>query len=265
MGLLDGKTALIFGVANDHSIGWGIARSMHEQGARLAFSYAAEALERRVRPLAESVGADFVELCDVTRDDHVQRVFQRAAEQLGSLDSLVHSIAFANREDLEGHFSDTSRSGFLTAMDISVYSFLALAREAAGIMPRGGSMLTLTYNAGSRVVPSYNVMGVAKAALEATTRYLAADLGPRGIRVNAISAGPIRTLSAAGVSGFKRWHREFPHLAPMRRHVTIEDIGAAAVWLASDLAQNVTGGVHFVDSGYNILGIADPEEQGSAN
>src|SRR4030042_5459555 len=201
MGLLDGKTALVFGVATDHSIGWGIARSMHEQGARLASSHASEALERRGRPLAESVGADFVELCDVTQDDHVQRVFQRAAEQLGSLDSLVHSIAFANREDLEGNFSDTSRSGFLTAMDISVYSFLALAREAAGIMPRGGSMLTLTYNAGSGVGPHYNVMGVAKAALEANTRYLAADLGPRGIRVNAISAGPTPPASRAGGGG----------------------------------------------------------------
>lgn len=263
MGLLDGKTALIFGVANDHSIAWGIAQAMHAEGARLAFSYAAEALERRVRPLAESVGADFVELCDVTQDDHIRRVFQRAAQQLGSLDCLVHSIAFANREDLEGKFSQTSRAGFQTAMDISVYSFLALAREAAELMPQGGSMLTLTFNAGERVVPNYNVMAVAKAALEATTRYLAVELGPRGVRVNAISAGPIRTLSAAGVGGFKRWHREFPNVAPMRRHVTIEDIGAAAVWLASDLARNVTGGVHFVDSGYNILGLAEPDDQGS--
>ena len=259
MSLLDGKNALIFGVANDHSIAWGIAKALHEQGAKLAFSYAAETLERRVRPLAESVGSDFVELCDVTQDDHIQGVFEKASESLGKIDILIHAIAFANREDLEGSFLNISRDGFQLAMDISVYSFIALGKEAAKLMPDGGSMLTLSFYASQRVFPNYNVMGVAKAALEASTRYMAAALGPDGIRVNAISAGPIRTLSAAGVSGFKRMHREFPKLAPLRRNVTPEDIGGAAAWLCSDMARNVTGEVLVVDSGYNILGITSPD------
>ena len=255
MKLLEGKRALIFGVANDHSIAWGIARALHEHGAELAFSYAAPALERRVRPLAESVGSDFVELCDVTSDDQIETVFSRAADQLKKLDILVHAIAFANREDLEGDFHRTSRQGFHTAMDISVYSFLSLAHHARELMPEGGSMLTLTFYASEKVFPNYNVMAVAKAALEATTRYLAAEFGPQGIRVNAISAGPIRTLSAAGVTGFKQMYREFAEVAPLRRNVSTEDVGGAAVWLASDLARSVTGEVLFVDSGYNILGV----------
>jgi enoyl-[acyl-carrier protein] reductase I len=260
MKLLDGKNALVFGVANDHSIAWGISRAMHEHGAQLAFSYANKALERRVRPLAESVGSDFVELCDVADDKQIEAVFTKAAERLGSIDVLIHAVAYAEREDLKGDFHMTSRSGFHMAMDISVFSFIALARAALPLMKPGGSMLTLSYYGGQKVVPNYNVMGVAKAALEATTRYLAADLGPRDIRVNAISAGPIRTLSAAGVSGFKRMHREFSGFAPLRKNITIEDIGGAAVWLASDLASKVTGEVLFVDSGYNILGIPDIEE-----
>jgi len=260
MQLLDGKNVLVFGVANDHSIAWGIAQAMHEHGARLAFSYASKALERRVRPLAESVGSDFVELCDVAEDDQIKAVFTKAGEKLGNIDVLVHAVAYADREDLKGDFHMTSRSGFHLAMDISVYSFIALARAAFPLMKPGSSMLTLSYYGGQKVVPNYNVMGVAKAALEATTRYLAADLGPRGIRVNTISAGPIRTLSAAGVSGFKRMHREFSALAPLRKSITIEDIGGAAVWLASELASKVTGEVLFVDSGYNILGIPDIEE-----
>ena len=260
MQLLDGKNALVFGVANDHSIAWGISQAMHEHGAQLAFSYASEALERRVRPLAESVGSDFVELCDVADDKQIEAVFTKVAEKFGSIDILVHAVAYADREDLKGDFHMTSRSGFHMAMDISVFSFIALARAALPLMKTGGSMLTLSYYGGEKVVPNYNVMGVAKAALEATTRYLAADLGPRDIRVNAISAGPIRTLSAAGVSGFKRMHREFSTFAPLRKNITIEDIGGAAVWLASDLASKVTGEVLFVDSGYNILGIPDIEE-----
>ncbi|TET96779.1 MAG: enoyl-ACP reductase [Anaerolineales bacterium] len=260
MKLLDGKNALVFGVANDHSIAWGIAQAMHEHGAQLAFSYASEPLERRVRPLAESVGSDFVELCDVADDHQIEAVFTTAAEKFGSIDVLVHAVAYADREDLKGDFHMTSRSGFHLAMDISVYSFIALARAALPLMKPGSSMLTLSYYGGQKVVPNYNVMGVAKAALEATTRYLAADLGPRDIRVNAISAGPIRTLSAAGVSGFKRMHREFSAFAPLRKSITIEDIGGAAVWLASDMASKVTGDVLFVDSGYNILGIPGVEE-----
>jgi len=255
MTLLTGKRALIFGVANDHSIAWGIARALHKHGAELAFSYASPMLERRVRPLAESVGSTFVELCDVTDDSQIEAVFAKASDQFKQLDILVHAIAFANREDLEGSFYTTGREGFRIAMDVSVYSFVALARAAQALMPDGGSMLTLTYYGGQKVVANYNVMGVAKAALESATRYLAADLGPKGIRVNAISAGPVRTLSAAGVRGFKSMYREFAEIAPMRRQISAEDIGGAAVWLASDLARNVTGEILFVDSGYNILGV----------
>jgi enoyl-[acyl-carrier protein] reductase I len=264
MSLLEGKTALIFGVANDHSIAWGIAQAMHAHGARLAFSYAGEALERRVRPLAASLGSSFVEPCDVTQDAQIEAVFAEAGRRLGALHILVHAVAFANREELAGPYYNTSREGFRMALDISVYSFTALARAAAPLMTEGGSMMTLTYYGGEKVVPHYNVMGVAKAALEASTRYLAADLGPRGIRVNAISAGPVRTLAAAGVAGFKRMHRQFAEMAPMRRNITLEDVGGTAVWLASDLASAVTGEVVFVDSGYNILGVPDvPDASGT--
>lgn len=264
MSLLDGKTALIFGVANDHSIAWGIAKAMHAHGANLAFSYAGEALERRVRPLAESVGSSFVEPCDVSDDEQIARTFSRVAERLGRLDVLVHAIAFANREELTGPYFQTSREGFRIAMDISVYSFTALARAAQALMTQGGSMMTLTYYGGQKVVPHYNVMGVAKAALEASTRYLAADLGPRGIRVNAISAGPVRTLAAAGVAGFKRMYHAFADAAPLRRNIALEDIGGAAVWLASDLSSAVTGEILFVDSGYNILGVPESPETGGS-
>ena len=260
MNLLQGKTALVFGVANDHSIAWGIARAFHAQGARLAFSYAAPELERRVRPLAESVGATFVEPCDVARDDAIEALFARAAADLQQVDILVHAIAFANRDELTGPFYNTSREGFRLALDISAYSLTALTRAAGPLMPSGGSIMTLTYYGAQKAVPHYNVMGVAKAALEASVRYLAADLGPQGIRVNAISAGPVRTLAAAGVAGFKRMYREFADLAPLRRHVTIDDVGGAAVWLASDLSAAVTGEVLFVDSGYNILGVPEPSD-----
>ena len=259
MKLLEGKRALIFGVANDHSIAWGIAKAMHEQGADLAFSYAADVLERRVRPLAESVGSSFVEKCNVTEDDEIEAVFNRAADELGTIDILVHAIAFAGREELEGDFHKTTREGFRVAMDVSVYSFLALARASIPLMPEGGSMVTLTFYASEKVFPNYNVMAIAKSALESTTRYLAADLGPQGIRVNAISPGPVRTLSAAGVSGFKRMYREFPEIAPLRRHISPEDVGYSAVWLSSDWARNITGEVLFVDSGYNILGAFSPD------
>lgn len=263
MSLVEGKRALIFGVANDHSIAWGIAKALHAQGASLAFSYAGAALERRVRPLAESLGSTFVEPCDVTQDEEIRDLFAKVGEQLGSIDILVHAVAFANREDLMGAFHETSRDGFRLAMDISVYSFIALARAALPYLSKGASLLTLTYYGGQKVVPNYNVMGVAKAALEMTTRYLAVDLGRHGMRVNAISAGPIRTLSAAGVSGFKRMYRDFASVAPLHENITIEDIGHAAVWLCSDLASKVTGEVLFVDSGYNILGIPSSEEGAS--
>jgi enoyl-[acyl-carrier protein] reductase I len=233
---------------------------MHKHGARLAFSYAGEVLERRVRALAQSVGSSFIEACDVASDEQIQTLFQRAARELGKIDILVHSIAFAGRDELSRPYLETSRQGFLTALEVSVYSFTALARATAPLMPDGGSMMTMTYYGSDKVMPNYNVMGVAKAALESSTRYLASDLGPRGIRVNAISAGPVRTLSAAGVSGFKRLYRHFAEIAPLRRNVTADDVAGTAVWLASDMARAVTGEVIFVDSGYNILGIPTSTE-----
>jgi enoyl-[acyl-carrier protein] reductase I len=262
MGLLSGKTALIFGVANDHSIAWGISQSFAREGAQLGFSYQGEVLEKRVRPLAESVGSKFVEPCDVTKDEDIAAIMDKAKAAYGEIDILVHSVAFANRDELGGPYYDTSRAGFHLAMDISVYSFTALARAALPIMRTGGSMLTLSYLGAMRAVTHYNVMGVAKAALEASVRYLAADLGPheKHIRVNAISAGPIRTLAAAGVSGFKAMHSEFKNIAPLRRNVTIDDVGNAALYLCSDLAAGVTGEVHYVDSGYNVIGVPSPED-----
>ncbi|MEZ0394825.1 MAG: enoyl-ACP reductase [Anaerolineales bacterium] len=254
MGLLDGKTALIFGVANERSIAWGIAQALHAQGARLGLSYAGEALEKRVRPLAESLGCDFVEPCDVSRDEQIAALAAKAARAFGQIDILVHSIAFARREELSGPFYQTSREGFQLAMDISVYSFVALGRAFAPQMKAGGAMLCLTYYGAEKVVPGYNVMGVAKAALEAATRYLAYDFGPLGLRVNAISAGPIRTLAASGVGGFKSLYNQFAALAPLRQNVTIQDVGGAAVFLCSDLAARITGEVLYVDSGYHILG-----------
>jgi enoyl-[acyl-carrier protein] reductase I len=258
MSLLSGKNALVFGVANERSIAWGIAKAFHEHGARLGFSYAGEALERRVRPLAESLGATFVEQCDVSKDEDILEVADRAAAEFGQVDILVHAIAFANRDELNGPCYNTSRAGFHLAMDISVYSFIALARAFQPLLRSGGSLLTLTYYGAEKVSPHYNVMGVAKAALEASVRYLAYDFGPQNIRVNAISAGPIRTLAAAGVSGFKTMYRQFAEVAPLRQNVTIEDVGGAAVFLCSDLSAKTTGEVLFVDSGYNILGVSEP-------
>jgi enoyl-[acyl-carrier protein] reductase I len=260
MTLLQGKTALIFGIANDHSIAWGIAKAMHESGAKIALSYASEPLERRVRPLAESIQCDFVEQCDVSSDEEIDTLFDKATKELKSIDTLIHSIAFANREDMLGRYIDTGRDGFHLTMDVSVYSLTILARKALPLMKPGGSILTITYYAGQKAVPKYNVMGIAKAALEASVRYLAMELGSEGIRVNAISAGPIRTLSAAGVPGFKKMYREFTKIAPLKESITIENVGAAAVWLASDMASRTTGEVLFVDSGYNILGLTVPED-----
>jgi enoyl-[acyl-carrier protein] reductase I len=261
MGHLSGKTALIFGVANDHSIAWGIAKAFHAEGATIGFSYGLPTLEKRVRPLAESVGADFIELCDVTDDAQIESTMRKAKERFGTVDILVHAIAFANREDLAGRFIDTSRAGFALAHDISVYSLVALTRAVRPLMPNGGSVLTLTYYGAEKVVPKYNVMGVAKAALEATVRYLANDLGPEGIRVNAISAGPIRTLAASGISGFRDYQRSFAGTAPLRKNVTIDDVGATAAFLASDGAGAITGEVLYVDSGYNIMGMQSTEEE----
>ena len=255
MGLLDGKNVLIFGVANDHSIAWGIARALHEAGAEIGFSSVESLIEKRVRPLAESIGSTFVEPCDVQSDADIARVFARWSESHDRLDILVHALAFAKREDLSGAFVDTSRDGFALALDVSAYSLVALAREAKPLLRPGSSILTLTYYGAEKVVANYNVMGVAKAALEASVRYLAADLGPSGVRVNAISAGPIRTLAATGIAGFKRMHGSFAEVAPLRANVTIEDVGRSALYLASDLSSAVTGEVLYVDAGFSIMGV----------
>ena len=260
MKLLEGKTALIFGIANKRSIAWGIAQAFHQHGVQLGFSYAGPVLERRVAPLAEALEVSFVEPCDVTSDDEIDKVAAKAKDVFGEIDILVHSIGFANREDLGGLYYKTSREGYHTALDISAYSFTALARAFRSMIRPGGSLLTLTYLGGDRVAPLYNVMGVAKAALEASVRYLAYDLGPDKIRVNAISPGPIRTLAAAGVPGFKTMYRQFVEFAPLQENITIEDVGNAAVYLCSDLAAKTTGEILYVDSGYNILAIPAPRD-----
>lgn len=256
MGLLDGKNAVIFGLANERSIAWGITQAFKREGANLGISYAGEALERRVKPLAEQVQCKWVEECDVTKDEHIAAVAEKAAKHFGKIDVLVHSIAYAGREELSKPYYQTTREGFKTAMDISVFSFVALTNAFLPIMNNGGSIMCLTYGSGAvKVAPHYNVMGVAKAALESSTRYLAYDLGPQKIRVNAISAGPIRTLAAAGVGGFRDMYKHFADMSPLRENVTIEDVGNLAVFLASDLSRRITGEVIYVDSGFNIMGV----------
>jgi len=255
MGLLDGKRALIFGVANDHSIAWGIAKALHDEGATVGFSSVESLIEKRVRPLATSIGSTFVEPCDVQSDEQIRAVMDKWRAIHGELDILVHALAFAKREDLDGAFVDTSRDGFALALDVSAYSLVALVREARPLLHRGSSVLTLTYYGAEKVVSHYNVMGVAKAALEASVRYLAADLGPDGVRVNAISAGPVRTLAAAGIAGFKKMYGSFADVAPMRANITPEDVGRTALYLASDLSSAVTGEVIYVDGGFSILGV----------
>ncbi|NJK78693.1 MAG: enoyl-ACP reductase [Chloroflexaceae bacterium] len=261
MGLLDGKKGLIMGVANEYSLAWGIAQALHREGATLGFTYVGEALERRVRPLAESLNAPLIEPCDVGSDEQIDALMSRVRDIYGHLDILIHAIAFADRNELSGSYLKTSREGFLTAMEISVYSLTAVVKGAAELLADGASVVTLTYHASRQVVPNYNVMGVAKAALEASVRYLAADLGPRNIRVNAISAGPVRTLASSGIAGFRELHRQFAERAPLRRNVTTEDVGKTAIWLCSDLASGVTGDVVYVDSGAHIIGVAHADFQ----
>jgi len=255
MGVLDGRRALVFGVANDHSIAWGVAKALHGAGAQVGFSSVEALLERRVRPLAESIGADFVEPCDVQDDAQIERVMRLWGERHGQLEVLVHALAFARREDLDGRFLDTSRDGFALALDVSAYSLVALARAAEPLLRPGSSVITLTYYGSVKVVANYNVMGVAKAALEASVRYLAAELGPAGVRVNAISAGPVRTLAASGIAGFRSLYGRFRDVAPLRRNIGLDDVGGAAVFLASDLSAAVTGDVLYVDAGFNVLGV----------
>jgi enoyl-[acyl-carrier protein] reductase I len=248
------------GVANDHSIAWGIARALSAHGAEMAFTYQGEALGKRVRPLAKSVNSSLVLPCDVEDLGSVDAVFTALSETWGTLDFVVHCIGYSDRNELKGRYADTSRENFVRTMVISAFSFTEIAKRAAGLMPNGGAMLTLTFGGATRVMPNYNVMGVAKAALEASVRYLAADFGPAGIRVNGVSAGPVRTLAGAGITdarfifNFQRDH------SPLRRTVTIEDIGGSALYLLSELAAGVTGEIHFVDSGYNVISMPRPED-----
>jgi enoyl-[acyl-carrier protein] reductase I len=254
--LLKGKKALIFGIANEKSIAWAIARAFHEQGAELAVTYAGESLEKRVRPLAESLNAAAILPCNVTSDDEIRDVFSELAKVWDGVDIVIHSIAFANKEELKGTIVGTTREGFATAMDISVYSFLGIMKEALPMMQgRDATALTLSYYGAMKVFPNYNVMGVAKAALEASVRYLAEAVGPEGIRINAISAGPIKTLAASGVNGFSNILHSVEERAPLRRTITQEDVARSAVYLCSELASGVTGEIHYVDGGYNVIGL----------
>lgn len=258
-GLLAGKRALVMGVANDHSIAWGIAKKLSEAGAELAFTYQGDALRKRVAPLAESLGSDTVLPCDVEDIASVDALFATLKEKWGTFDILVHAIAYSDKNELKGRYADTTRANFSRTMLISCFSFTELAKRAADLMTEGGSMVTLTYGGSTRVMPNYNVMGVAKAALEASVRYLAADYGPQAIRVNAISAGPIRTLAGAGIADARLMFNYQKRHAPLRRTVTIDEVGGAALYLLSDLGSGVTGEVHYVDSGYNIMSMPRPD------
>jgi len=259
-GLMSRKRGLVMGVANDHSIAWGIAQALAAEGAELAFTYQGEALGKRVRPLAESLGSTLSLPCDVEDVASLDAVFAALAERWGDLDFVVHCIGFSDRNELKGRYADTTRENFVRTMVISAFSFPEIAKRAATLMPRGGSMVTLTFGGSTRVMPNYNVMGVAKAALEASVRYLAADYGPAGIRVNAISAGPIRTLAGAGIADARFMFNFQRHHSPLRRTVTIEDVGGAGLYLLSDLSAGVTGETHFVDAGYNIISMPRPDD-----
>jgi enoyl-[acyl-carrier protein] reductase I len=258
-GLMEGKRGLIMGVANDHSIAWGIAQAVAAQGAKLAFSYQGEALEKRVRPLAESVKGELVMPCDVEDIASVDKVFAGVEKQWGGLDFLIHAVAFSDKSQLKGRYADTTRENFQRTMLISCFSFTEAAKRAAALMKSGGSMITLTYNGGLRAMPNYNAMGVAKAALEASVRYLAVDFGGRGIRVNAISAGPIRTLAGAGIGDARVMFAFQQKNSPLGRGVTLEELGGAGLYLVSDLSTGVTGEIHFVDSGYNVIAMPHPD------
>jgi enoyl-[acyl-carrier protein] reductase I len=253
MGLMTGKRGIIFGLANDMSIAWGIAQQLRAAGATLAFTYLNEALEKRVRPLAESLDAELILPCDLARDEDIEAVFKTVEETWGSLDFVVHAVAFANRDDLKNPFSQTSREGFTLALDISAYTLVAVTRAAAPLMKNGGSIVTMTYLGAQRAVPNYNIMGVAKAALEASVRYLAAELGEKGVRINAISAGPIKTLAASAVGQFKEKLKMMDERAALRRTVSQDEVGKSALYLLSDMASGVTGETHFVDAGFNFV------------
>jgi enoyl-[acyl-carrier protein] reductase I len=251
---MEGKRGIIFGVANELSIAWGIAQQLKAAGATLAFTYLNDSLEKRVRPLAESLGAELILPCDVCKDEEIETVFETLGKEWGSIDFVVHAVAFANREDLKQGFSQTSRAGFHLALDISAYSLVAITRYAAPLMTNGGSIVTMTYLGSMRTIPNYNVMGVAKAALEASVRYLAVELGEKAIRVNAVSAGPIKTLAASGIANFRQKLKLMDDRAPLKRCVDQEEVGKSTLYLLSDLASGVTGEIHYVDAGFNITG-----------
>ena len=253
--IMNGKRGLIMGVANDRSIAWGIAAQAAAAGAELAFTYQGDALKKRVGPLAESVGSDLVMPCDVTDETSVDSVFETLNQKWGKLDFVLHAIAYSDKEELKGEYVDTSRENFTRMMDISVYSFTSIARCAAAMMPDGGSLLTLTYYGAERVMPHYNVMGVAKAALEASVRYLAVDLGGRNIRVNGLSAGPMKTLAASGIGDFRYILKWNEYNSPLKRNVTLDDVGGSGLYLLSDLSSGVSGETHHVDCGYHIVGM----------
>jgi enoyl-[acyl-carrier protein] reductase I len=254
-GLMAGKRGLIMGLANDRSLAWGIAQALHAHGAELAFSYQGEALAKRVAPLAAQVGSDFLIDCDVSDMDALDRAFDELKARWKTIDFVVHAIGFSDKNELRGKFVDTSLDNFLTTLNISTYSFVAVTKRARAMMPNGGSLITLTYYGAEKVIPHYNVMGVAKAALEASVKYLAMDLGPENIRVNALSAGPIKTLAASGIGDFRYILKWNEYNSPLRRNVTIEDVGGAALYLLSDLASGVTGETHHVDAGYHVVGM----------
>jgi enoyl-[acyl-carrier protein] reductase I len=259
-GLMQGKRGLIMGVANDHSIAWGIAKTLSAQGAELAFTYQGEALGKRVKPLAQSLGAELVLPCDVEDIASVDGLFATLKEKWGKLDFVVHAIGFSDKNELKGRYADTSRANFSRTMVISCFSFTEIAKRAAEMMPDGGSIITLTFGGSTRMLPNYNVMGVAKAALEASTRYLAADFGRQGIRVNAISAGPVRTLAGSGIGDARAMFGFMQKHSPLGRGVTLDELGGSALYLLSDLSGGVTGEIHFVDSGYNIIAMPHPDE-----
>jgi enoyl-[acyl-carrier protein] reductase I len=258
-GLMHGKRGLIMGVANDHSIAWGIARTLAAHGATLGFTYQGEALGKRVRPLAQTLGAELVLPCDVEDIASVDKLFEAIGEKWGGLDFLVHAVAFSDKTELKGRYADTTRANFIRTMLISCFSFTEAAKRAAALMTNGGAMITLTYNGGTRAMPNYNAMGLAKAALEASVRYLAVDFGGRAIRVNAISAGPIRTLAGAGIGDARFMFAYQQRHSPLRRGVTLDELGGAALYLLSDLSTGVTGEIHFVDSGYNAIAMPQPD------
>ena len=259
-GLMTGKRGLVMGVANDHSIAWGIASKLHTHGAELAFTYQGEAFGKRVKPLADSVGSKLLLPCDVEDTATVDQVFDTLKKEWGTIDFLVHAIAFSDKNELKGKYADTTRDNFTRTMVISCFSFTEIAKRAAALMPNGGSLITLTYGGSVRVMPNYNVMGVAKAALEASVRYLAADYGPQGVRVNAISAGPMRTLAGAGIGDARAMFNYQQAHAPLRRTITLEEVGGAGLYLLSPLSTGVTGEIHYVDSGYNIISMPRPED-----